>query len=481
MTIVTTHRAYSVDTSKLTVEFKDDPILCSLLKTNLVLEFDIGELQLSLSREQIQYTKKSVSAIRQHLEIVKSELFKKITDHLSSATDAFDYRKKIYELPKMLAGNQTFNLNSYCDIVLKVINGKYDIFNLNDDIKHLKFKIAGKDIKQVLESLSMKVYNGRSFQMVKTNSTCFKSWAISLTLDYKNYKTDTYYLRLSIPMMDKIKIVLADCRGAAARIKHNYDKIGAKFVLSSKKNIFPTELKSYITKASKLAAAPRTSKTRSVSTVNKTSFVYGFKRYSLTRIDPPIGKVAYVTFYNAKDSGTINESYWAFKRELLIDLGWDVVGLKTNSTSIPAGYTHIDVAFSQEFDELHKEGFWKNQTIKAMFDNISYTYSNRPLNCVLHNMLEFRTAHPSVWNEVQQELDDYKTAMVSVSPKVPYSTYERMCNIQKVAPFSISYTEIIDNISTKLYNTYSMLKVITKESSYSNRDVIEDYITSIGK
>jgi hypothetical protein len=50
-----------------------------------------------------------------------------------------------------------------------------------------------------------------------------------------------------------------------------------------------------------------------------------------------------------------------------------------------------------------------------------------------------------------------------------------------VAPFSISYTEIIDNISTKLYNTYSMLKVITKESSYSNRDVIEDYITSIGK
>ncbi len=477
---VTTHRGYVPDVSKLEQELKDPALVC-LLRMPVVIDFDIGELQLSLSRENIQYTKSTIATIRQKLETVKVELTDQVESVLSKATDGFDFRQKIYEVEKTILGKGALSDRNSSAFLLKIINGRYSINNLNDDIKQFKVVYANtKTLEANSSALKAKVCNGNKSQNLSGASNCFKTHAITIRSDYNN-GSDDFFIRFSIPMMENIRIVINDVVSGMSRVKYNFKKLGTnvKFVLLVNKNIFPNELKSYIINASSLDKAPRASRGSTKSASIK-SDIYGFRQKSLVKIDfnpndYNVGKVAYVNIIDAR-SGLIRESRFEFKRQVLESSGWSVVGIK-DGKSAPKDFVSLDNAFKQVFDSINNKSYIDSCLADEFKTTVRNSYDNAKV--IFRVFKGIRTTKPSVWNTLQEE---YKVATAtSPTNNISLLTYSRMAEILNVAPLKFD-ENYVDKIAQSLYNTYEMFKVI--HARYHNVDdakVIETYLNLVGK
>lgn len=476
--VIVTHRAYKLDASKLETEFKDDPMLCCLLKFPLIVDFAIGELQLSLSREDIQYTKFTINALRAKLETVKNELVAEIKAILDTAKDGFDYRQKIYDVEKNVLGAGSLRNQHSSKFLLGIIGRKHNITNLETDIKHYKCKISEGDytaVKKVLDELKPKVYNGKSFQGIRRNSTCFKTYAVVLCNEH-NGKIEEGYLRLSIPVMDKVKIVIADARDTVARVKYNFNQSTTRFVLVLSRNVFSSELDPYIIKASSLNKAPRQPR-GAKQKIEKEVEVFGFKTNSLTRIPKPNStKVAYVTFDNAKNIDSIKELRWNLLKTTLTSVGWEVVGIRAKSKA-PKGYVNVKDAIRKEIEKVHSEEYWNAISVKDDLRAFNNSYRGDVCYTFL-KMKDFRTKHKSVWNDLQDELSKKGEIKQEHSSAIDYSTYATVCEFLGITPVKLVRENFIDTVKTKLYNTYGMLKFV---NNCYNNELIEEYINLVGK
>ena len=88
--------AYPLDKNAIT----DIDTLAGLFQLPLIIEFAIGDLEVSASRESIGYDKRTQANIRSKLENVAVELRKIISDKFSSATNEYEARKTYYEIFK---------------------------------------------------------------------------------------------------------------------------------------------------------------------------------------------------------------------------------------------------------------------------------------------------------------------------------------------------------------------------------------------
>ena len=140
--------AYPIDRHSLNLTEADGDI-DDILTRNLVLNVDIGELEIAASREKLQYTDYTKKNIKKKLKIALKEIMKSITTtfhHCDTLFDAkclygatFDYSSNLYELHQVIGknlkwkgkvvGDSNFNTSYDKDVDLKQFTkgrtGKY--------------------------------------------------------------------------------------------------------------------------------------------------------------------------------------------------------------------------------------------------------------------------------------------------------------------------------------------------------------------
>ena len=106
--------AYPIDRHSLNLA-DDDGDIDDILTRNLVLNVDIGELEIAASREKLQYTDYTKKNIKKKLKTALNEIMKSITNTFSSCDtlfDAkclygatFDYSSNLYDLHRVIGKN----------------------------------------------------------------------------------------------------------------------------------------------------------------------------------------------------------------------------------------------------------------------------------------------------------------------------------------------------------------------------------------
>ena len=87
-TVVMGNIGYPID--QYALNLKHDQTVSNLLKENLVMEVPIGDLEISASREKLQYTAHTRKNIVRHLEKVEKELIDIVTKDFNDCTTLFD-------------------------------------------------------------------------------------------------------------------------------------------------------------------------------------------------------------------------------------------------------------------------------------------------------------------------------------------------------------------------------------------------------
>ncbi len=239
--IVTTGREYVLDATKIATLIKD-PVINAMLTSRIDLFFNIGEIDLSISREQIQYNAKTTAALLKRLEEVALSIKNKFLSNLAVAKNGVEYRQILSELWK-------WNLRT---VLTNIIAGnKYGVVNLPNDFT--QYTVAWDRTKYPIRV----IYRGATKQVGATRSfNCFGTYAVSYGEKYE-YNTRTYVHNVSIKIdyVDKVRIVLRDgVNDAAARLVEHGDP--SLFYILIEDNIFGPEFATI--KASKLQKRTRT-------------------------------------------------------------------------------------------------------------------------------------------------------------------------------------------------------------------------------
>jgi hypothetical protein len=82
-----------------------------LLQQGLHIEFDIGEIEMDISREALQYSDRTISAIRSKLDDIVIDINKTITDEIAKAKSLYQARVLYAKIPystKQLCGSITY-------------------------------------------------------------------------------------------------------------------------------------------------------------------------------------------------------------------------------------------------------------------------------------------------------------------------------------------------------------------------------------
>jgi hypothetical protein len=479
---ITTCRGYSPDTMKLGQEFTDDPSLIDVLRIPIFIDFDTNDLQLSLSRESIQYTKSSVQNIRKKLTQVKAELFAQIESILSSANDGLEFRQKIYEAEQKIFGSKGLQDAYINKLIFGAVAGRHNIFR-PEDVKEFSVKVSDAD----LLDLRGKVSNGIRSQRLERTS-CFKTYCIKLTDSHSGQSQTQKNIRLLISAMDSIKIVVNDVRGGDARVNFNFENLGCMFALIVNKNIFPKELQKYVIKASSLAPVPKKPREKrlGVAVAKTKSNIFRIRRNSFVRTDEASEKMSrnqtvrfsYVTFTSANSTYSIKNLKWQETKSILEKYNWVVVGIKEGS-AIPAGYKSIEEATVILFNESHNLDYIQLVSAKFACSEIyGKQYSGEVGSFVAGK--KFLTKNASVWNELQAE---YQTLLHLVTLSKAYDLtfydYERLAHALGVTPLAMDKS-FLDKLSASLYATYPMLRFV-RDIYAADFEVVKNYLELVGK
>ena len=97
----------------------DDSSLDNFLQSNLVLKFDIGDLEISASREKLQFTDKTRKAIVDRLKVVEKQVVSKVMKQFGTCESMFaaksmyaslmDWTSGLYEFRHILSKKLTWN------------------------------------------------------------------------------------------------------------------------------------------------------------------------------------------------------------------------------------------------------------------------------------------------------------------------------------------------------------------------------------
>lgn len=82
----------------------------SVITFPLALKFEIGELDVIQTREDVRYTEKTKKAILDKIELLKQEIVEIYNNQNFEIDDIFDYKKKCNEDKHILINNQIYNL-----------------------------------------------------------------------------------------------------------------------------------------------------------------------------------------------------------------------------------------------------------------------------------------------------------------------------------------------------------------------------------
>jgi hypothetical protein len=466
---ITTQREYGVDRDVLRAEMKNEPFL-ELLGMDIEVHFPVGELETSLSREQLQYTKHTLNSIRTKLSRIYTEIKSRVDTHLASATDALHYRQLVVEASKNILG---YNDISSSSIFAFIKGNKYGV-SRSEDLSHFNVEVSAA----ALGGLEMKLCNGKSTTKFTTGTGCWKTYAIILNSNHNSVGNLTYNIRFKIAFLDRISIVLADVRGASARVKYKLGQGTGKFALITNEHAkFPTELQRFIVRASSLPKPPAASR------VIMKSNIWMIKKNSFIRVDESTidkkSTVVVVEFDDARTIGSIPQMQKSML-QILKDHGREVTVIAVkNGKKIPKYAKSIEDHILTDFDKLNTTQFVEEKQVADFKHKLDVSYDPKvKFLSTIRNMDKTAKAN-TVWNEVHDELSKILSMKGNVKTSNDYAYIYDISRLIKVPlKTTTGVTLSIDNIQQKLYNAYKMLKHMDY-TSVAKKDVLE-YVELVG-
>lgn len=464
--IITTQREYTFNASSVMNEFKGEDF-CALFNhpINMTINFPIGSLETSLSREDIQYTKHTIENLRTTFRQVFSELRGEVDNILNLSANRLEFSSNVYYASKHMFGDEY-----RVDVTLALASkNKYGI-TFERDLKYFTI-----EIEDFLNNCKPKLYNGsNTFVKMKGGNVCFRTYKITLDTVYTQpAQTKKYNLRFSISSMDQIKIVINDDKYTPSKVRHSF---ATKYVLISDVNVFPPELQKYVVLASTLPDDPKEKRERKILPKQE-HVLYSIRKNSFIKIDSSLlsgDKIVAISFKDCRsiDSATLNHIRLMY---LFRKMGYDVFAYKVG-TKLPKNVMDIEEAAIKFIDEHNTDDFYVKYNQSNMKIEFMNDYSR--VAQIVKKFNTLRTKDDSVFNTVMNLL---KTLTESKSSRYneSYEALVTLCDIMKVKQKTPAISTLtVTGMRELLYNTYPMLKYC--HDSIDQKTLLE-YITSTAK
>lgn len=108
--------AYPIDDNQLTLSYEKQ----SLLRCKIDIDFDIGDIEMDISRENLQYTQKTIKALEDRVDVVYDEFSKIISTDIINAPTLWDARIKYNDIPyqfKHIVSNISYKGTDLKDLI----------------------------------------------------------------------------------------------------------------------------------------------------------------------------------------------------------------------------------------------------------------------------------------------------------------------------------------------------------------------------
>ena len=381
---ITSNRAYSIDVNKIKSEISN-------LKVSMVLDlkikvmFDIGELELSLSRESIQYTKSTMRSIEARLEKIYDHLEARFETYVDGSKDFLDHANGIWNFIKETGGSEYVLQH----VVAKFNNDRFSIKSIPNDIQRVKHVISGADY--VAGKFAF-FYQGR-----KLNSSSRGVHGLVITPNSRwcataqKYLVDDHSMHINISGLPNVEFYVNDANNYLVRGKHvSAENPGKVFVVAAYDK-YPDYIKCRIKKTSDINI-PKVVREKKEK-VEIESFAYVLAR-SMGRFE----KVEKSSLATKKVCYTVVDSYTSYKYDtidiFLTDVGVTIVGVKSEK-DIPTGGLVV-----HDFLEEYVKQELNSKEYKAHIENIAWTNFASVNVRTMRQLASYKTPKTSLWNDL---------------------------------------------------------------------------------
>lgn len=464
-TAIISYRGYTLDTDKLRKDIKDPHVLALLNISALAFEyhFNTGELELSLSRETIQYTKHTVAAIENRLLQVYAELKAKFVAALGTPTNSLEYREAMYVASEAIFGDKSafgdYQSKALVDLWIQgnsfgITTDKISIYTLTgvDQVKHRP-----------------KMFNGKQLSTMRKSFTAWKTYSAQ-------YAPPLGEMAIKINQLPRMRFVDCDIRDADTRVRH--DGFNGLSVLIYNGYNFPAELSKWVIKASTLkpvikARVPRAAR------VKIESDIFELRRNSFIRTMPDKNaKSVYVRFTDARTRDSMEKPATPFDKftmnklvERMESYGYTVLAIRKKDSapkwmkSITEEITHwIATVDQKKLTESYQVEVYSNSNNSKSLGILLALKPDFADTTLLGKTLKF-------YHEVVCKFGATSTC------RHYWDQYESFCELSGVKP---THPVIVDwkKMQEAVFDRYPMLKY----SDYYNKpsaSEVEQYVNLV--
>jgi hypothetical protein len=434
---ITSFREYDLDKNKLKTEISED--LLYVLDLSFTLKFEIGELDLSISRETLQYTKKTITAVENKLRLIKDHYTKIISS--ITGKDSLEYRENFVNWIKEDRINKSSGYynksNAFISDILGT-NGKFDLKNYPHDFDRYDFKV-GTDDKIVITNGKRIANNPKRY------FNCWKTMAIRMD------RGSDESISLALTQLDNIKFFINDCHGGIARARE-YCTANRCYGVIADKNLFPKELKRKIVKTSSLPKPQRTQAVREKSAVYEWS---GSRRYNPTSMITL--KACYVQIKNINTG----ETKCGTSLDLIITLrnmGYQILGVKGELPLGAISAKAVAADYINNFDEEIIKSYYQKEQRRSIIKSV----------CVFAT--KFKTQKQSEWNDFVDQIADVKAKLNNKVETYSVNDYFRLCQNTGTAPKRFADIVSVDALIQNMYHKYPMLSFVSDYDLEYNKE-----------
>jgi len=462
------HRQYPLDSKKVLEGVTLPAHVSSVLHLkNILLKFNIGELSLSLSRENLQYDHMTLTAIQKKLELVYGELKALWEVEVNAKAES--------ELHYFTLGTDFFNKYIITSGHSGAIVALYNAFGVG--CKHFSnaFKIGQRTIEMKWKTeANVRFLNSGSDRIISGKNPRAKFGSYYRPASYATVKE--WQLTLNILGVNDVVFVLDDAPLINVRVKQAYPT--KNVVLANNLDAIPEFLKKNIVLASTLAK-PVIVRNKVVKVKSPLFCVSGRKfeavaeSYFTNRIANDNARVAYVRFTSITTTSSVDDERMLRN---LTDLGVTVLALKADG-DVPTWAKTPKEVFNEMRDDL-----MKTYPRIAKTDFMAKVKNDPILRQFVPASLK-RTQNASKWNE----FFDLVTGKDNIKEMDSYQARHDMMQIERLDMIldgkNTQRTSKYDGAVAELFKTYPLLTVLDKYATLTSAGTyanIIQYLESCG-
>ena len=439
LTVVSYNRKYVVDIEVCKREFKSATAKV-ILETGVGILFGIGELDLSISRETLQMTPKTIQAIENKLDSFFSHMKSDFEKKIGACSTEIEYKRAVR---KIIGESASSN---YVALIMSFVSGKYGIRS-NSDLFRINLAEYTSDIMR-----DVRVYDGSVVRSIeKLGRTMRNSIMCRINTDYGvTPRKNTVISTIEIDSIDSVKYYISDCVDAYARVKF----ADHRAIIADANSVayFNPEIATKFVNASTLPKKPRAA--RGSGKVDGDDVVYRIvgNSYKTIKADQLASKVAYVIVENLKSASIHNSDDKVIH---LMVSGYDIVAVKKESDlflDIPT----VDEAIRAEIAAIEGIAGIETEIDAKIMHNLKYRFY------VVHNLITFASSFnirtprvDSVWNKM---LDMYVSGTKLKTDD--HGKITKLFNLSKLMGETHPLEKVYDekfNILTSFYESYKLV------------------------